>query len=884
MVTLRRGMGALALLAATFLGTSVFGADGEGTRRIDLREPPKHLEHTALVELLKSRGLTAFPKSFESLVRQLTYADAYPVTAFVPAGRSAQAAQTDADQPRRLVTAHGANKVAARVPIGAEDYTALNGPDWEGRLYFGHAEKPAQAEVLSWNRDRRVFDKFVVTSMDGKSTPIVAEVTDGSQCTQCHQNDAPIFTLPPWSEIVTHEPKKLFRDAVQASLPAEPRLYRKSGVLVHREQTPSDNNVGLAMDSASSTGNRLVQATRVIRDVCGNDDDCRRNILVAAMSNLAQSAYLRKNFVADKSQFKVDFVNGPAARLKQQAEALAPALKPLQRALKRHWPATGFAYVSQLLTDPTAGIAGDAPISTLDPRAPRAALLPIDADSAGAYVTDVAFETLGFTLADARVLQAYPPTDLVNRFTPGTPNYDEKKVGALLASWPPTRQQILAYVTDGAVRTEAAAPLVANDATTLKGHFGKYCAGCHGKDSENGTIPFDDLTALGDFEKKTSGKVAARVVQSTMPPPKAKAQPTAEERREMAAFLQRQRDGGAALRATPPVSRSHLGVRYVSVPGLDGSYVGRDDWAVHEEGSVEQCAVGAPGLRAARIGGARGPVVLALDNFPQYAVGNLVQGPVATVADGRCLILAVTRNGALVRLGWDSEERGWYSQLLAAPGAPTTVGHLAAAPVAKDSAWSTVVAVGRDGKLYRLTFSATAVTFSPIAVSGVGAGAGWSRIAFAGGGTRRLFVERLDGRVVALSYEGSAAMFDRLAGKNEAVFAPSLLRADGVLLNPYGPEPEGQRYERLTLAELDHWTGFAESPRPSRPAPAWNPPPEPPRPPAAVTAAACNRSGSVRECREKTIGERCVYKTASGPFKEGSCRVVSGTSADCTCY
>ena len=553
--------------------------------------------------------------------------------------------------------------------------------------------------------------------------------------------------------------------------------------------------------------------------------------------------------------------------------------------LKRRWPATGLAYISQLLTDPTAGLAGDSPVATLDPRAPRAALLPIDANSAAAYVADVAFETLGFTLEDARLLQTYPPTELVNRFTPGTVHYEESKVRPLLEAWPPTRDAILAYVTDGKVG--GAAVVAANERETAQvgTHFRSYCLGCHGAGSENGTIPFDDLDALATFENSNGGRVVVRLLQGTMPPPKAEAQPSAEERREMAAFLQRQSDAPDTFRPTPPVRRSYLGVRYLDVPGIRGSYIGRAEWTIHDEGVFQRCAPGAPGLRVARIWSAGGPVVLSLENFPHYALGNLIQGPHAAVQASRCFIVAVTRNGALVRLDYDWDEQTWYTQFLSTDGGPASIGHLAISRPAAYSRQTEAMAVGNDGKLYRLTFDATKASFRPVSLSGVGEGFGWSRVAFGPAEARYFYLERLDGRIFRFSWNGSMASFERLASLDEAAFAPSLLRPDGVLLNPHGPEPDPTASSALVPSELAGWDGpFGAETQLAR----WTPPPAPtwkPTPPAEEsTGSACSRKYSARECRGKTIGESCTYESASGTRETGTCRVATGTTDRCSCY
>jgi hypothetical protein len=68
-------------------------------------------------------------------------------------------------------------------------------------------------------------------------------------------------------------------------------------------------------------------------------------------------------------------------------------------------------------------------------------------------------------------------------------------------------------------------------------------------------------------------------------------------------------------------------------------------------------------------------------------------------------------------------------------------------------------------------------------------------------------LERLDGRIFALEWSGSVARFERLATREEAAFAPSLLRPDGALRNPFGPEPEGKQYARLVPSELEDWEG-----------------------------------------------------------------------------
>lgn len=804
---------ALLLWSGTPLGSTraLAESDDELGQEVDLSNPPAHLRGSAVIQILQSRRVLQLPKTIQSFLQQLIYADVSPARVLVPRGRSAQVSATDERNPRLVAGAHSSTKIAGRYALGFEDYSALPGSDWEGRVLVGFAKATGKGEAISWNRDARPqrFDYFVMTGMRSGETPRLYEVTQRENCTKCHQNQAAIFSLPPWSEAINHDPAIGTRGARAARFTADPIVFEQDGALLTREPTPVANNGGLAMDTSSSVSNHLIQASRVLATVCRNDLNCRRKILIAAMANPAQAVYLRKVVVATGTTGDdtkdLDFVVAPLNPLKQilvpdgtNQTRIPRNLTNFQQELVNRWPADNFANVSHLLVDSSSALNGTATQQAFDPLTRRGPLVPVPTDVALPFVFDAAFETLGLTLEDANRLQTLSLNERMSKLLPV--GEMDQELRNLVVNWPPTRAEILAFykIRDHVVEEmAAAAPVTDQAAESPIGHFGKYCVGCH-SDPQGATapfIPFRDAAQLRLFNANNGGVVVSRLGKQDMPPNNvtdASRRPTGLQYQAMAQFFSANNATVLSGRVGP-LRTSHLGIRYQNVDAIRNSYIVPPGISIVQEGVTEDCGGGVeegPGsyLGSLRAGlGSDGKVYVALENFPHYMLGNIIQ--VTSFADfnnRRCYVYGVSRNGKLL-----SVARNLNRQVLgtvtyqATTSSPQNIAlaHISGNP-------GEMYAAGKDGKLYRLkivndrslTYELTEVVVDNVPTNK------WSKIDPNGDNTAGSWIgATIEGSTVVLRPlrgDGLRLRSDITQDRNQPAPRPNLLDRTALTLNP----------------------------------------------------------------------------------------------------
>lgn len=164
---------------------------------------------------------------------------------------------------------------AAPRVIVAVDRDAANGTDdaplLRDRLFIGFQPRSQTIEVISYNEAAGRFEFQVVHDYGPDRTPQVL-YAERRICTQCHQNHAPIFSRPLWSE-TTASP--LVAARLQAEQPAFHGVSADVGV------DPSD-----AIDLSTDRANMLSLYQTVWRDGCGADRDgidCRSAGFLAAL-------------------------------------------------------------------------------------------------------------------------------------------------------------------------------------------------------------------------------------------------------------------------------------------------------------------------------------------------------------------------------------------------------------------------------------------------------------------------------------------------------------------------------------------------------------------------------------------------------------------------
>lgn len=190
-----------------------------------------------------------------------------PETAFkrtlIPIGRSLQrfAAEPDFFAAPRVIVA---------VDRDAADGTD-NAPLLRDRLFLGFQPRSQTIEVISYNEAAGRFEFQLVHDYGPDRTPQVL-YAERRICTQCHQNQAPIFSRPLWNE-TTASP------LVTARLRAERPVF--NGIPAETGVDPSD-----AIDSATDRANELSLFQKIWRDGCGGDSDginCRAAAFLAAL-------------------------------------------------------------------------------------------------------------------------------------------------------------------------------------------------------------------------------------------------------------------------------------------------------------------------------------------------------------------------------------------------------------------------------------------------------------------------------------------------------------------------------------------------------------------------------------------------------------------------
>ncbi|MBI1859484.1 MAG: hypothetical protein HYR96_01025 [Deltaproteobacteria bacterium] len=692
-------------------------------RPIDLKKLPRHLEKSALFEFMKSRGMTELPSKVETIVQEMIYADASPARAYIPRGRSAQLAAADERMPRIVFTPHGANKIATRPAPGFENYSTSPGPDLEGRLYFGFAKRSRKGEGLSWNRGTGRFDYFVFTNMGGQGPASILEVTHREDCNKCHQQEAPIWVVPPWSEIINHDPMQWSSQPAAPKYTRDPILFQKDGVVLTEEMTPIENNGALAIDTAVSVGNRLLQSTRIIRQLCGHDLNCRRFILVAAMANINQSSYMRKPVVqtgtTGNDLADLDFINTPLNPIRallqpgaNGASLLPRNLDGFDKYIKAYWPKDSFGQMTQILPDPGSIRTGGATQQTADPQTARPYFAGPPPQIAIPLIYDVAFDAMGFTFQDSLRLQTIPLNERLEALELVDGRYVPSKLLPLLENWPPSREEVMAFYGFRADPEILAKPVPDSGqpaVSGLPGAFGARCVGCHS--NQNGDvpfIPFNDPAGLKKYNLDNQKVIEQRLAQRNMPPPRVTARPSETEYQAMMAFFtESTRTRQAPPQSRGPVITNHLGVRYQRVAGLKRSYIVPSGVSIVTEGRSTTCgkgnAIATMGNEPALLvgDGTDGRSYLALENFPHFTLGNIVQVTSFRDDAGDCKVVAISRNGRLLTLGFSERRNAFGTIPYEADTTATSIGGLVHIAGSAD----TLVAVGKDGEAYEVRWT-----------------------------------------------------------------------------------------------------------------------------------------------------------------------------------
>lgn len=633
---------------------------------IDPLEPPEHLKDSALIRFLQSRNTSVLPFPIQRLIRELSYEDYAPVSTFVPRGRSAQVKNTDEFSPRTVIASAGANKIAKRAPIGFEDYSRFRSPDWEGHLFFGHADRDQTIESISLNVSQRRNDYFVIKNYGRDQTgkllePQIIEVKNRQACTKCHLNEAAIYPPQPWSEMVNHDPRR-FLDARDNKQPTDfanpPTLYTLNGVLLSQEFTPFVNNSNLAIGFSTLVNNRLIQAYKVFATVCGASKSCKRTLLLAALSNPNQSDFIRKN-VAGGDEITTLDTQLPYDKLmmRQVPDYFWENLSYLDR----NWSVNDYAYITGFIPDISAVVNGSVDPVSADPQSPRAPdVTGVPRTMMVQYLYDTAFDAFGFNYQQERAIKRFRMEDLTRLVQNlGRDPEVEADLDHLFTNWLPTPTMIMNFLKKH-LANAANFELVEDEASNP---FVSYCQSCHAAGTGNPEINFRDLENL---EPATKNLTIQYLSDGSMPPQEVTRRPTAEDVQSMLALIGSDRSNlvagskGLTHLSTPILKRFQQKRSYI----IDqASTAVEDGFKVTPllSANIRSCQLvparqtsGFKGFDAGRT--EDGEFLLALENFPRFIPGNLIQTFVLP-AGNKCMVGALTLNGQLVVLNYNAKLR-----------------------------------------------------------------------------------------------------------------------------------------------------------------------------------------------------------------------------------
>ncbi|HEX6572827.1 MAG TPA: hypothetical protein VF055_12455 [Steroidobacteraceae bacterium] len=284
----------VAAILTSILSQTPTGAACASQWAIDPTEPgPKvPARGRSLFDELTEDGV---PFPFEALLAQIdrrlgcsshTCIDAV----LIPLGRSLQRLSAAPDffgSPRIVaaVTGEGDGRVLAR-----------------HRLYLGYQPRAAVIEVISYNEQAGRFEFQIVHAYRAGGRPRTTQA-ERTVCLACHQNHAPIFSRPLWSETSANP---LVATALGAAAGAAvARDGRWFGVDLRRGVDAPN-----AIDEATDAANLYAVTQRLWRDAC--DARCRRTAVKAAVAYRLSGGRVFEPLPHFASAFEAAFPDGLA--------------------------------------------------------------------------------------------------------------------------------------------------------------------------------------------------------------------------------------------------------------------------------------------------------------------------------------------------------------------------------------------------------------------------------------------------------------------------------------------------------------------------------------------------------------------------------------------
>lgn len=848
---MRRITAAALLLLSFSVGNRLFAATVDTQQQVDLANLPDNLKDSTLFRFMRERNIEGLPSPLVNLSWELKYVGFSPVGINVARGRSLQNINSTEQKPRKLLISYSNTKVPLRSPIGFEDYSNLEGSDYEGRLYFGLSLANDQLEILSWNPKYRVYDMLIAPDYlkvgpAGIATRLIEQANfDRQNCLVCHQHGGPISSPPPWNEMVTHDPYRTFSGYDQRikDFLTPPTLYNDDGILLTKELTPESNNAAYAVGIQALGGSRLMQAALVVRDLCGFDLECRRYILIAAMTNPNQSKFIRQSVaLSDPTDIFSTSITVPFDRLKESSIPSYFFQKKRIQRLEKLWPASDFSFINEGFPDLSNVASGSADFIDADPRTSRTSLdRGVPVSLAPQYIFDIAFEGLGFLLSDSRELKKYN-ADLRSRLFMGSKfvsSETEAEVMNLISDqqWPPDPKELMSFIKKHLIKGEtqvssqslpiASEPTMSSSETSF---FTRYCARCHQGSDSIKDLPLFNMTDLRKWNVENDYAVDSLISSRQMPPPGRNdlAYPTDSEITSTLSLISETAEEALSDNGALDFSIGHLGVRIAGRPSDRLSHIlPNAGVALEPPYYMNPCTLetsSQPGeARYLASNGSDGQTYLALENFPQYQPGNIIQIFVLESEDSSsCMVAGLMRNGRMIYLSYDRELRRQVAKTFSSNDPSINIFHVSEPyhiefnPRAGNSDDRYVLA--RDGEIYQLTVQGGVNPILDLQKIPVQNRSDfiWQRI---GHGARlgEIYLESVEGewlrankseqKIVLQSNPGYSPVINasgRVEDYEKPAFAPNLLDRSSVLAIPKSYYPkikltEGQSSRRTQL-------------------------------------------------------------------------------------
>lgn len=178
---------------------------------------------------------------------------------------------------------------------------AAKEPDWEKKLedyqkmgmfssdlYIGFAPEHKALEVISYNPKKPGFDFFVVENYEEGKIPKV--VSNPALCLGCHQNEAPIFSRFPWTEMSGEKSREkidFMKDEnpiIERIIKANPDRHSIEGITLDPKRFKI-SSVAL-FDTLVRSSNIQITDLKSCEVLCGKNSDieCKQALLLESLT------------------------------------------------------------------------------------------------------------------------------------------------------------------------------------------------------------------------------------------------------------------------------------------------------------------------------------------------------------------------------------------------------------------------------------------------------------------------------------------------------------------------------------------------------------------------------------------------------------------------